>query len=133
MKSTFTFLGILIIYTISGSCYAKDLNMYSFQSAQQQQQFQQLTDELRCLVCQNQNLSESNAPLAADLRQHIAMMISKHQTNDQIKNYLLKRYGDFILYNPPFNKTTWILWFSPFIGLGLGFFVLGWVINKRNS
>ena len=78
-----------------------------------------MTYELRCLVCQNQNLAESNARLAVDLRQQIANMIKSGDSKTQIIHYFVKRYGDFILYKPPVQKTTWVLWYGPFALLGL--------------
>ena len=92
-------------------------DFYVFKTPEQQKQFTTLTTELRCLVCQNQNLAESNAPLASDLRDHIFQHIQQGQSNKQIIDYLVARYGDFILYRPPLNMETFGLWFGPFIFL----------------
>lgn len=104
---------IFILFNIvSIISYAADIHT-DFASIQQQAQFNQLARQLRCLVCQNQSLLDSNAPLAADLRQQIATQIKAGYSNKQIIEYLRKRYGDYINYNPPFNKITFLLWSSP--------------------
>ena len=87
--------------------------IYEFSSHQQAQQFTQLTEELRCVVCQNQTIANSNAPLAYDLRELIYHKVVAGESNQAIKTYLLNRYGDFILYRPPLNRQTWLLWFTP--------------------
>jgi len=107
-------------------------DFYPFDSSTQQQRFTQLTTELRCLVCQNQNLAESNAPLAADLRQQVYQHIRAGESDDQIINYLVSRYGDFILYRPPVNKATLGLWLAPglFLLIGIGYLLN--YIRKKN-
>lgn len=98
---------------------------YHFDSKQAEQRFTYLTTELRCLVCQNQNLAESNASLANDLRKQIYDKINQGQTNQQIIDYLVSRYGNFILYKPPLNTATIGLWFGPLFLLlcGLGYLI----------
>lgn len=83
-----------------------------------------LSSELRCLVCQNESIDESNADLARDLRLLIRERIVQGQSNAQIRDFLVSRYGDFILLNPPFKPTTWLLWLSPVLILLLG----GWAM-----
>src|SRR5579862_619714 len=105
----------LIIMLIIPCQLLAGADYYQFNSPDQQHQFQTLTTELRCLVCQNQNLAESNAGLAADLRGQIYQQIQHGKTNKEIVDYLSARYGDFILYNPPLNSHTLGLWFGPFV------------------
>lgn len=90
-------------------------DIYQFSSKKQEHQFQQLSKELRCLVCQNQTLAESNAPLAKDLRFQVYKMVKKGKSKQEIIDYLVERYGDFILFKPPMSKLTYVLWFAPFI------------------
>lgn len=73
-----------------------------------------LEEELRCLVCQNQSLADSTAPLAEDLRREVRQLAATGKNDGQIKEFLVARYGDFVLYNPPVKGTTWLLWFGPF-------------------
>ena len=92
-----------------------------------------LAEELRCLVCQNQTIADSNAPLALDLRNQIRTQIAQGRTDDQIRAYMVDRYGDFVLYRPPFKATTAVLWLGPFmlIAAGLGIFLV--VVRRRRA
>ncbi len=83
-----------------------------------------LAQELRCLVCQNQTLADSNAPLAVDLRNQIREQLAAGKSERDVKEYMVARYGDFVLYRPPFNAATALLWAGPFLLLLCGFFVL---------
>jgi cytochrome c-type biogenesis protein CcmH len=107
---------------------------YRFDTEEAKQQFETLTSELRCLVCQNQNLAESNAALAIDLRGQIYQKIQLGQSNPEIIDYLVKRYGDFILYRPPFKLQTIGLWLAPFICLIFGLlYLLFYIKNQRQG
>lgn len=88
-----------------------------------------ITSELRCLVCQNQTIADSHADLAIDLKNQIRGMVKNGETEDQIKKYLVHRYGDFVLYRPPLMKSTYLLWGGPFLLLAIGLAVL--LINLR--
>ena len=79
-----------------------------------------LSEELRCLVCQNESIDDSEAPLARDIRLLIRERIKQGESNDAVRAYLVSRYGDFILLKPPFERETWLLWLSPVLILGLG-------------
>ena len=108
---------------------------YPFSLPQDQQRFQTLTSELRCLVCQNENLAESNAALAIDLRNQIYKQIQRGESNQAIIRYLVARYGDYILYRPPLNIATLLLWATPFLILFFGIAYLIYylrVITKNN-
>lgn len=90
-------------------------------------QVQRLSEELRCLVCQNQTLADSHSELAEDLRQEIRVMATKGMSDQQITDYLVERYGDFVRYRPPLKSTTLLLWFGPFALLlagGIGLFLM---------
>tara|TARA_Y100000588_G_scaffold320816_1_gene351641 strand:- start:20 stop:394 length:375 start_codon:yes stop_codon:yes gene_type:complete len=90
---------------------------------EQEVMYQAIVQEVRCLVCQNQSIAESNAELAKDLRVEISNQIKEGKTEQEIKVFLLNRYGDFVLYQPSFNKKTLFLWLSPLILL---FLIYGW-------
>ena len=102
-----------------------------FTDAEQEARFQQLTLELRCLVCQNQNLADSDAPLAQDLRREIYNMMQDGRTNDEIKQFLIDRYGDFVLYMPPVKSNTLVLWLMPAVLLFGGALVVLIAVRKR--
>jgi cytochrome c-type biogenesis protein CcmH len=82
-------------------------------NAQQEARFRDLAQDLRCLVCQNQNIADSNAPLAADLRDQVKSQILAGKSDAEITHYLTDRYGDFVLYKPPFKPITLLLWLGP--------------------
>lgn len=90
-----------------------------------------LAVELRCLVCQNQTLADSNAPLAEDLRREVRDMIVKDMTDKEIIDFLVERYGDFVLYRPPLKATTTLLWAGPFVLLMVGATVLAITLRRR--
>jgi cytochrome c-type biogenesis protein CcmH len=104
-----------------------------FASQQQQERFDKLTQELRCLVCQNQNLADSDAPLAHDLRREVYEMLIAGRTNEQIKQFLVQRYGDFVLYRPPVQTNTYLLWLAPLILFLAGAWFLRISIRKRTA
>jgi cytochrome c-type biogenesis protein CcmH len=83
-----------------------------------------LAEELRCLVCQNQTLAESNAPLAEDLRNQLRERMRRGDSDKQVVDFLVERYGDFVLYRPPLKAATVLLWFGPLLLLAVGFAVL---------
>ena len=90
-----------------------------------------LENELRCLVCQNQTLAESSAPLAEDLRKEVRDLAVAGKSDDEIRAYLVARYGDFVLYKPPVKSTTYLLWFGPFLLLAGGVIVWFVVLRRR--
>jgi len=91
-----------------------------------------LEEDLRCLVCQNQSLADSNAPLAEDLRREVRALAVAGKSDDEIKQFLVARYGDFVLYDPPVKRITWLLWFGPFVLLLCGG-LIWWAILRRRS
>jgi cytochrome c-type biogenesis protein CcmH len=108
------------------------IDVYTFNNDGDRARFQQLTAELRCPKCQNQNIADSNAPIAQDLRNKIQLMLSEKKSDKEIIDYMIERYGDFVLYQPRMDKKTWILWFGPAVLLALGIIVVI-VIGRRNA
>ncbi|MFT4101326.1 MAG: cytochrome c-type biogenesis protein CcmH [Burkholderiaceae bacterium] len=96
---------------------------WSASGAEAETRLKQLSEELRCLVCQNQTLADSNAELAVDLRNQVKAMIEQGQSDEQIKTYLVDRYGQFVLYKPPVQRSTWLLWGGPFALLLIGLLI----------
>ena len=91
-----------------------------------------LEEELRCLVCQNQSLADSSAPLAEDLRREVRALAVSGKNDAEIKQFLVARYGDFVLYDPPVKRITWLLWFGPFVLL-VGGAAIWWFVTRRRS
>lgn len=125
-------LTAMLVLLLISSCFtlqasARATDSLHFVSPAAQARYNDLAYSLRCVVCQNQTLAESEAPLAADLRHLIAAQVNHGKTNQQIKRYLVERYGDFILYSPPLSALTIFLWFAP-----LGFLALAlWRLLRR--
>lgn len=92
-----------------------------------------ISQELRCLVCQNETLADSRAPLAEDLRVEVRQLVKQGKSDQEIKSYLVARYGDFVLYRPPMEPTTWLLWFGPFLLLGGGVAGLVIFLKRRGA
>jgi len=95
--------------------------------------YQALINEVRCLVCQNQTIADSNAPLASDLRREIRRMMGEGASRGEVIEFLVARYGDFVLYRPPFQSTTWALWGAPVFLLAIGAFVFIRILRARMS
>lgn len=100
-------------------------------STADQQRADKLAHGLRCLVCQNQTLADSNAPLAHDMRNLIHAQLAEGRSDAQIMRFFEDRYGDFVRYDPPFKPVTWLLWLGPFALLALGFWVLLRTLKRR--
>lgn len=108
-------------------------SLYPLDNPKQEAQFNHLLRELRCLVCQNQDLSDSNAPLAKDLRREVYQLVLAGKADSEITGYLTARYGDFILFKPPVKGLTLMLWFGPVLFLLLGLFIFWQTCLKRRS
>ena len=111
----------------------KDIMPGDFASVEQKQRFKELIKDLRCTVCQNQNLADSHASLAVDLRNQILEMMQKGKSDQEIMDFLVARYGDFVLYNPPFKPTTYLLWAIPFLAFFFALWLLFRFINTRQQ
>ena len=107
------------------------VEVHEFDDPVQEARYKKLIAELRCLVCQNQNLADSNAELAQDLRNKTYEMVRAGQSDEDIIGYMVQRYGDFVLYRPPLKATTVLLWLGPFLIMGVGVAVLINVIRRR--
>jgi cytochrome c-type biogenesis protein CcmH len=106
---------------------------YEFASEEQEALFNKLSNELRCLVCQNQSIADSNAELATDLREEIYGMLQQGNSEEEIIEFMVARYGDFVLYNPPMKPMTWLLWFGPAFALLAGFFFVVRIISRQKK
>jgi cytochrome c-type biogenesis protein CcmH len=95
----------------------------------------QVASQLRCLVCQNQTIADSDAELALDLRRQVREKLAQGATEKEVRDFMVKRYGDFVLYDPPLKGTTWLLWFGPLVLLvaGLGLFAVQLQRRGRNE
>jgi cytochrome c-type biogenesis protein CcmH len=109
------------------------IDTYEFKDEVERERFRSLTGELRCPKCQNQNIADSNAPIATDLRREIYRMLDDGRSDKEIVDFLVMRYGDFVMYKPPLDSRTWLLWYGPFGLLGLGAIVLYVLVLRRRK
>ena len=122
---------LLSVILLSYFVYAVDKNSITFANPDQESRYQHLTTELRCVVCQNQSVADSNAELAQDIRDLVRNKIIAGQSDEQITGFLVERYGDFVLYNPPIKTKTYLLWLGPLILLLVGLVGLGYFIRRH--
>ena len=130
-----TLLSIVIIFVmiqfISKNSYSVEPEEF-LQNPKQEMRARNISKNIRCLVCQNQSIDDSSAPLAKDLRALIRIKVQKNDTDEEIYKFLTDRYGDFILLKPPFKISTFLLWSLPFIFVIIGIFIL-FVHNKKSK
>ena len=122
---------LLLAVFVSVSLLSINVKAIENANPQTEQRIRQLSEKLRCLVCQNQSLADSNAELAQDLRQQLREQVAAGRSDDQILDYLVQRYGDFVLYEPPFKATTVLLWIGPFVLLAAAALVLVATLRRR--
>ena len=115
-----------------GFAHAQAIEPLPFKDHAQELRFQHLTHQLRCPMCQNETLADSNAPIARDLRNQIFRMMQAGKSDDEIKQYLVARYSEFVLYDPPLTANTWLLWFGPLLILLGGAGVVLAVVRQRS-
>jgi cytochrome c-type biogenesis protein CcmH len=115
-----------------GSSFAKDAVSLADDPVLEQRLIS-ISEEMRCLVCQNESLAGSRSDLANDLRREIRTLIKEGKSDDQIRSFMVERYGDFVLYRPPVKPTTWLLWIGPFIILLIGIAGLLTYLRRRNN
>ncbi|MEI6542023.1 MAG: cytochrome c-type biogenesis protein [Methylococcales bacterium] len=122
---------LFMLVLLSGSCYAVDSRQLS--DPKQQESYETLTKELRCLVCQNQTIADSNAELASDLRRQVSEMLAQGKSKEEIIQFMTDRYGDFVLYKPAFKGKTLLLWIAPIAFLVIGLIAVLLVIRSKKA
>jgi cytochrome c-type biogenesis protein CcmH len=121
----------IVILIMSVNCYSVDYRQLA--DPKQQESYDTLTKELRCLVCQNQTIADSNAELAADLRRQVYEMLENGKSRDDIVQFMTDRYGDFVLYKPAFKGKTTILWIAPIVFLLMGLITVFFFIRRKKA
>lgn len=121
---------VLLSLALAAPAFAIDPEA-AFADPALQARYEKLTHELRCLVCQNETIADSNATLAADLRREVRGLMQAGKTDDEVRDFLTARYGDFVLYRPPVSERTWLLWTAPALLVLLGLALAARVIVKR--
>ena len=129
MKSLLLISAVLLCF---GTSFAKDAVPLA-EDPVMEQRLISISEEMRCLVCQNESLAGSRSDLANDLRREIRTLIQEGKSDDQIRTFMVERYGDFVLYRPPVKPITWLLWIGPFIILAIGIAGLLMYLRRRNQ
>ena len=126
------FVLAIVIGLVGGAAHAANVfEPRSFTSPEHEERYHALIDELRCLVCQNQTIADSNADLASDLRREVYRMVEDGQNAEEIAGFMVARYGDFVLYRPPLQGATMLLWAGPFLLVAVGLAVLAVHLRRR--
>jgi cytochrome c-type biogenesis protein CcmH len=128
MRRWLLVLGLVLFPTLAT---AQAIQPLPFRDHAEEVRFQRLSAELRCPMCQNETLADSNAPIAHDLRRQVFEMIQAGKSDDEIKAYLVDRYSQFVLYKPPVEPGTWLLWFGPLALLAIGGIVVAVQVRRR--
>ncbi|TWI53884.1 cytochrome c-type biogenesis protein CcmH [Pseudomonas duriflava] len=123
---------LLILWALMGNVWAA-IETFSYQDDAERERFKNLTRELRCPKCQNQDLADSNAPIAADLRREIHRLMAAGQSDEQIIEYLVARYGEFVRYRPAVEGRTFILWYGPAGLLLAGAITVLFMVRRRRQ
>lgn len=131
MRTSFASLLMLVGILLSGTAAA--LDPIDYQSPAEEQRFKALAAELRCVMCQNQSIADSNAPIAHDLRMEVLRLMREGRSDEEIKHYLVERYTDFVLYEPPMRGGNWLLWIGPFALLVIGGLAVAAVIRNKQK
>lgn len=133
MKQSLILILWLFTIGIADHSLASAIEPLPFRSDIEEIRFKALAEEIRCTVCQNQSLADSDAPLAQDLRQELFFMIQDGRTDQEIRNFMVERYGDFVLYRPPLASHTLLLWGGPIVLLLIGLIGSVVIIRQRRA
>lgn len=130
MSRLITLVGLLF-FTMVG--HTSSIDVFEFSSDENRQAYKELTRELRCPKCQNQDIADSNAPIAKDMRVQVHRLVEDGQTADQVVDYMIERFGDFVTYKPKVSAETYLLWYGPWVFIGFGVLVIVLLSRRRTK
>ena len=135
MTQRFAIAWLLALLLCAGSAFAQavDPAPLEFRDAAEARRFHALAEELRCVKCQNQSLADSNAAIAHDLRREVLALMHEGRSDAEIKDFLVDRYGEFVLYRPRVQESTWLLWFGPLLLLAGGAVLIARIVRGRTQ
>ncbi|MEO1939327.1 cytochrome c-type biogenesis protein [Candidatus Thioglobus sp.] len=133
LKALASIVSFILLLGLAQSIHAESIEAKEFSTDVQEMRYRALIDEIRCPVCQGQSIGGSNAGLAKDLRGQVRSMIIKNNSDDEIRQFMVDRYGDFVVFKPPINKNTYLLWIGPFAFLALGLFFFIRSLSNKNK
>ena len=122
---------LMLAVSLAGAQPAKPEAPPEFTSSAEEKRFHALVSELRCVMCQNQSLADSNAQIARDLRREVLELMRQGKSDAQVKEFLVARYGEFVLYRPQVESKTWLLWFGPALVLVAGGLIVAGIVRRR--
>ena len=124
----------IVFFTVFVSHAIKaDIDVHQFSNDDNLTMYQALTKELRCPKCQNQDIRDSNAPIAQDMRKEVHRLVEEGASYNQVIEFMVERFGDFVTYKPKVSKETYVLWFGPFIMVLIGLFTILMVVRKKKA
>ncbi len=128
-----TLIYTFLLICVPAVAVAGAIDVFEFKDESERARYMVLVDELRCPKCQNQNLADSNSQIAIDLRAEVARMVDEGLSDKDVKEYMVNRYGDFVLYEPPVQKNTLVLWWAPVLMVLIGLVVFASIIYQRRN
>lgn len=130
LKMVYAFFAFLIV-ALAPTALASPVDTYVFNNEVTKKRYNELVKELRCPKCQNQNLADSNSPIAKDLRQEVYELLHSNKSDGEIVDFMVKRYGEFVLYRPRLSSVTYVLWLGPFVLILIGVGVVIHLVRSR--
>ena len=127
------FIQFALLFLLIQGAFAESIEVKDFENSSQESRYLDLIDNIRCPVCQGQSIGGSNSGLAKDLREQVRKMILNDKSDNDIHLFMIERYGDFVIFKPPINLKTYLLWFTPLIFLVLCFIYLIRIISKKRD
>ena len=124
---------LALVFLLSAFSVQAKIETKEFANAQMEEDYASLVLELRCLVCQNQSLSDSNAELAVDMRSKVFKMLNEGKSKTEVADFMVARYGDFVLYRPPVKLSTFLLWFGPLIFFVIAAFIVFSFMRRQSA
>jgi len=133
MKKNTTILFLLMILSLASSYLMANIDLYEFSNEANQERYKKLTKELRCPKCQNQDIADSNAPIATDMRREVHRLLEAGETDQTIVGFMVDRFGEFVSYKPKVKPETYMLWYGPWVLLFMGVVMIIFMASRRAS
>lgn len=125
---------ILIVLSVSEVSFSyANVDLYEFSSTEHRTRYFSLTKELRCPKCQNQDIADSNSPIASDMRAEVHRLLEQGSSNTDIVNFMVDRFGEFVSYKPKVQPSTYLLWFGPWVLIAFGVIIIGLIVKRRSA
>lgn len=130
MKGIFKYSLVLFALLYLGAANAS-IDVYSFSNEDNRTKYHALTKELRCPKCQNQDIADSNSPIASDMRREVHRLLEEGKDHDQVVQFMVERFGEFVTYKPKVSSETYVLWYGPWVLIGIGILIIAFVLRSK--